>query len=273
MNPNPQNISPPGIEPSAGTDYLAVDVPELVSFNLEVATIGSRFVAMAVDLAVRTFATLGLVYAYYHLVETILPALGVKRSLNVDDILLVVFLIVGVLFWFGYFVLFEVMQHGRTLGKRLMKLRVVTDTGGPVGWTESLIRNVLRVVDAFPFFYGVGFLTMVLNRRSQRVGDLAAGTIVIREGTVRKHAPVPMNALRVPAVPEIPLPERVPLSARGHDILTSFFARYWEFSDDGRRNLAKALILYLWPEHIETLSMYDPEAVLWNYVRNRQNGA
>ena len=263
-----------GVEepPEAFSDgaSLAVDVPELVSFSLDVATIGSRFLAMAVDLVLRVVAVLGLVTVYVLLDDNVFGPMEGDVADAVQRYTLLGFLLFGILFWFGYFVLFEVLQSGRTPGKRLLKLRVVTDVGGPVGWTESLIRNVLRAVDSLPMFYGVGFLTMLLNRRSQRVGDLAAGTIVIRDSQVQKTGPLPLSQVRVPMIPRFPLPERPPLSARAHDILMSYFGRHWEFSEEGRQRLAKALVAYLWPDHVAALSQHDPELVLWNFIAEWQ---
>lgn len=80
-----------------------------------------------------------------------------------------------------YFMFFETLLSGRTLGKRLTGLRVVSLSGALVGWRESLLRNLLRTVDSLPSGYFVGLVAIVLSPRGQRLGDLAAGTLVIRE--------------------------------------------------------------------------------------------
>ncbi len=90
------------------------------------------------------------------------------------------YLVLMFLLLWGYFVFFEVYRHGATPGKRAMKLRVVNRNGTPVGWTASMIRNLLRAVDLQPgFFYGFGLTSMLLNRDFQRLGDIAAGTVVV----------------------------------------------------------------------------------------------
>ena len=78
----------------------------------------------------------------------------------------------------GYFTYFE-GKKGRTLGKKVMDLKVVKDTGGQISMTESLIRNVLRIIDVLPQFYIIGIVSIYLTEKSQRVGDLAAGTQVV----------------------------------------------------------------------------------------------
>src|SRR6202453_4051205 len=84
------------------------------------------------------------------------------------------------LIW-GYFALFEAYWHGQTPGKRAMKLRVIKDSGRQITLFEALARNLLRVVDYLPSLYLVGVITMLCNKRNQRLGDLAAGTIVVHE--------------------------------------------------------------------------------------------
>ncbi|MFN7133634.1 MAG: RDD family protein, partial [Myxococcales bacterium] len=84
----------------------------------------------------------------------------------------------------GYWIAFELLWRGQSPGKRLLKLRVVTLEGRPVGFFESALRNVARTADFLPFGYALGLLTMASNERSRRLGDLLAGTVVIRERRV-----------------------------------------------------------------------------------------
>jgi len=93
------------------------------------------------------------------------------------------------IFWFliewFYPVLFEVFRRGQTPGKKMLGISVVQDDLTPVTFGTSLLRNLLRTADFLPFFYLFGLVTMVSNRRFQRLGDLAAGTLVI---SVRESA-------------------------------------------------------------------------------------
>ena len=87
----------------------------------------------------------------------------------------------GFLLVWGYFSLFEAFWRGQTPGKRAMKLRVIKDAGRQITLFESLARNLLRIVDYFPGLYLTGVITMLCNKRSKRLGDLAAGTLVVHE--------------------------------------------------------------------------------------------
>ncbi len=115
-------------------------------------------------------------------------------------------------FWL-YNVLFEVFNRGATPGKKALGLRVMNMNGTPVGWAGSTIRNLLRAVDALPGCYLLGFLSVMLSRRFQRLGDLAAGTIVVHETKAQN-----LNLDTEGA----PLPVKVPLSAAEQQAIVSF---------------------------------------------------
>jgi uncharacterized RDD family membrane protein YckC len=96
-------------------------------------------------------------------------------------IIAVLVLVEFLIFW-GYFALFELVWNGQTPGKRLGKLRVIRRDGQPIHAGESMVRNLVRIVDFLPGFYGIGLVTMFIDKDARRLGDLAAGTIVVREG-------------------------------------------------------------------------------------------
>jgi uncharacterized RDD family membrane protein YckC len=83
--------------------------------------------------------------------------------------------------YYGYFALFEAIWNGQTPGKRYVGLRVIKDSGSPITVYESVARNLLRIVDQFPAFYGIGILSVLLSRQNRRLGDYVAGTVVVRE--------------------------------------------------------------------------------------------
>ena len=85
------------------------------------------------------------------------------------------------LFNWGYFTLFEAFWNGRTPGKRVAKIRVIQRSGRAIGLLESMARNLVRYVDQIPFFYAVGVIAMFVTKQHQRLGDLAAGTLVVRD--------------------------------------------------------------------------------------------
>lgn len=146
---------------------LRIQIPEGVYFSLLMAGPFSRFLAWLLDRAI-IFAVLGLI-------ET---TLGVTRFLNVGFMsaatLLIAFMIIT-----GYNIAFEWFMRGQTPGKRLLRIRVMDTLGLQLQFNQIVIRNLLRAVDALPLLYLVGGMAMVLSKRCQRLGDLAANTVVI----------------------------------------------------------------------------------------------
>jgi uncharacterized RDD family membrane protein YckC len=108
-------------------------------------------------------------------------------------------MIAGFVVWVLYPILFEVLWKGATPGKRACNLAVVRADGTPVGWAASLLRNVIRFADMLPIGYLVGFATMMLDGQMRRLGDIAAGTVVI-------HLAPPARAVQPPAAAQAVLP-------------------------------------------------------------------
>jgi len=148
-------------------DRVTIATPEGVSLELVLAGVGSRFVARLLDTVIQLVIifALGLIIA-----ETSAP--GAVRAVARVLIFLVIF---------AYDVPFEVLNGGRTIGKVAAGIRVVGTLGEPVGFFASAIRNIMRIVDFLPVFYAVGVISIVATLRDQRLGDLAAGTIVARD--------------------------------------------------------------------------------------------
>lgn len=172
-------------------ETLIIETPERVSLAFPLASIGNRFLAVAIDHAIQYVSI--LVVAVVFLIasgvsvfdEDPTRAGGVFDSMSNWTIAL---MIVGLFLLFaGYFVFFEWLWSGQTPGKRLLKLRVIREDGRPITIWEAIARNLLRIFDAIPGFvvpiYSIGLISIFLNRRDQRVGDLFAGTVVIRERT------------------------------------------------------------------------------------------
>jgi uncharacterized RDD family membrane protein YckC len=148
-------------------DRMTIETPEGVSVTVPLAGVGSRFVAAAIDFAIQL--TLVICAAVVFL------AFGVGGGAGGGLFALSVFLV-----FFVYDVAFEVLSGGRTPGKRWTGLRVVRSGGEPVGFVTSAIRNLLRPVDFLPSAYLVGIASILATKRNQRLGDLAAGTVVAR---------------------------------------------------------------------------------------------
>jgi uncharacterized RDD family membrane protein YckC len=148
-------------------DRVTIATPEGVSLELVLAGVGSRFIARLLDTLIQ-----GAIIIALALGISLTSAPGVVRAV----LRVAVFLVL-----FGYDVPFEVLNGGRTVGKMAAGIRVVGVLGEPIGFLASAIRNVLRIVDFLPVLYVGGVISMVSTRRDQRLGDIAAGTIVVRE--------------------------------------------------------------------------------------------
>lgn len=158
------------------SDQLNIDTPELVAIELPLAGIGSRFIALLVDYLIwgAAFLVLGL------LSLLILPNIKAFSRLSAQWAT-AIFIFAVFLFNWGYFTLFEAFWNGRTPGKRVAHIRVIQRSGRAIGLFESMARNLVRYIDQIPFCYLVGFIAMFFTRQHQRLGDLAAGTLVVRD--------------------------------------------------------------------------------------------
>lgn len=167
-------------------DLLSVETPESVAFAYRLAGLASRGFALILDTLI-----IGLIAVAEALVTWGVYSAIAAVSRSAADGAIAWFygglLIAVFLTAWGYFVIGEVFGNGRTLGKRWMGLRVVRDDGSRVRFGDSVIRNLLRIADILPGNYTVGMISILVNRQHKRLGDMAAGTVVIREekGEVR----------------------------------------------------------------------------------------
>ncbi len=153
-------------------DRYTIDTPENIEFGYDIAGIGSRMLAAIVDTVAIAIAE-----------AIVLFAGGVAvRSLGIaENLLTAVGILVGFVILWGYYIAFEMLWNGQSLGKRLLGLRVVREGGRPITFTASAIRNLVRFVDFLPIVYGIGVVVMFIDTRARRLGDLAAGVVVVRE--------------------------------------------------------------------------------------------
>jgi hypothetical protein len=140
-------------------------------------------------------------------------------------------LLMFALLW-AYSVVCEVWLDGQTLGKRALGLRVVNADGTPVTWLPSVVRNLLRVVDALPGVYGVGLASTLIDPHARRLGDIVAGTMVI-------HAQEPPAGQQVPALPALPLPQV--LAADEQAALVEYAERAGQLTVQRQEELANLL--------------------------------
>lgn len=154
------------------SDIYAIDTPENIEFAYDIAGIGSRFLAAMIDTFLILIAqgiilfVAGLAVSSFEIGQSILTALAA---------------VVGFVILWGYYIVFEMVWSGQTPGKRSVGLRVVREGGRPITFVASAIRNFIRLVDFLPALYGIGVVAMFIDTRARRLGDLAAGTLVVKE--------------------------------------------------------------------------------------------
>ena len=159
--------------------------PEAVALEFRTANLGSRILAYLVDMAVVVAGTLVGLFA--------VALLGQASDVVVPDwVALTIVLVLLPAWWLGYFIAFETLWRGRTLGKAALGLRVVTREGAPVRFRHAAIRGLLGLVDFFLFGGFIAVVFILFSRDNQRLGDMVAGTLVLRERSALA-APAPVD--------------------------------------------------------------------------------
>ena len=212
---------------------LAIETPEHVVLELELAGPGSRVAAALCDAAI-----LAAILIFLFLGSTALAANAEARGRWDTLVAVFVSLVVFAVIW-GYFLLFEAFNDGRTPGKRLMGIRVVMDTGHRITFTAAAVRNLVRVADAQPLFtYLLGFGFVLFHSQNKRLGDIVAGTIVVRDRPGDLQLGAPAEAAREDRPIETGPPE---LTDEEFRLLDQFLERVEGLEDGLRRRFTADL--------------------------------
>ncbi|MBA3872309.1 MAG: RDD family protein [Anaerolineae bacterium] len=150
------------------SDKLSIDTPENILLDAEIAGFGSRFVAALTDYIIISILLVGMTWLF------------ISSNIKGSAILAFYYISIFLITW-GYHLIFELVWNGQTPGKRRAGIRIIQSNGLPVTVNAILIRNIIRLFDFLPFFYGLGLVMLFATKRTQRLGDLAARTVVIRE--------------------------------------------------------------------------------------------
>ena len=239
---------------------LDVRTPESIAFSYELAGIGSRFLALAVDLLIQIIVLLlivwGIVQIGGHAPVAHAKALpqGERFWSNVAVALIIAFLFT---LFFGYFIVFEALWNGQTPGKRALGLRVVRDGGYPIDFSASLIRNLIRVGEMGLGFYAISAVVALLSEENKRLGDIAAGTIVVRDARMQR----PDDLLR--GVETEPLyASTAYVSGEERAIIKRFLERRDDLEPERRRVLAAQIAERVRPRVPSDLQRLEDEALL-----------
>jgi uncharacterized RDD family membrane protein YckC len=250
-------------------DRMTISTPEGIDLEVVLAGLGSRFAAGAFD----TFIQLVLLFLFWFAFLIGGAGSGLSQA---------VFYLLSFVVIFGYYVIFETLNHGRTPGKALAGLRVVQSGGQPVGFMSSALRTIVRLADGFIiltfFLVPVGMVSILATGKNQRLGDLAAGTVVIREPRTRAVA-VPTAApwMAPPAPPNVPPPMPPPnapymqwdVSAVTNDeeaVIRRFLDRRMTLDPNARLHLATDLAARLHPKIAGASTNWHPESFLEGIV-------
>jgi uncharacterized RDD family membrane protein YckC len=209
---------------------LEVETADHVVLRYDLAGGGNRGFAALIDFVIATLIFIGAFFMF-SLFAGVVGFQGASPYFGIAALL------TFAIAW-SYFILLEWLGNGQTIGKRIFGLRVIADDGAPAGFTAVLVRNLVRMVDFLPGFYGFGLLAIVVSSRSQRLGDLAAGTFVVR-------APRPqLDYFSLRTVTPIGAGAQVEtrtMPGEAQRLVREFVAREAKLAPDHRARLAKQL--------------------------------
>jgi uncharacterized RDD family membrane protein YckC len=164
-----------------------VRTPESIAFRYELAGLGSRCLAVCIDLVIQFAILAAILWGLYYVgsrqdyrpISTHDDDLA--RSFAIGLIVFIIFMI-----FYGYHILFEAFWNGQTPGKKMIGIRVVRDGGYPLDFGGAFLRNLVRIAEETLGFYTLAVISTLLSPENKRIGDYAAGTIVVREGRLAK---------------------------------------------------------------------------------------
>ena len=234
---------------------LVIETPERIDLTLEYAGVGSRFVAQIIDELYKwlIISAMGLVTLVVYLL------IGPAKSLSpfVTYLLIGLGVILFFIIYFGYDIYFEARNNGQTPGKKKTEIRVIKDGGYPLDLNSVVIRNLVGIVDMLPIYYLLGFIVIMLNKKQQRLGDMAAGTLVIRE-RFKKMPTDPFAAKKNSDLQEhlysFPPMNLAKLSAQDVFIIKNYFQRYDQIEEQARNKLAVELA----NQYIKKMAIENP---------------
>jgi len=228
----------------ATEDILIIETPERVPLHFALASIGNRFLACAIDHTIQVLALLliflaSLVLARFSAIQNFITSAPKWVG---AIMLLLLFLVFS-----SYFAFFEWLWSGQTPGKRWLKLRVIREDGRPITFWEATVRNLVRFLDMMPTFpfYSIGLISVFSTTRDQRIGDMVAGTVVIREREEEAPAfsqvfatPVSDPALRRSFKPVDFTASLAALTESEIQVVETFLRRRWDLPDLPRQWMA-----------------------------------
>jgi uncharacterized RDD family membrane protein YckC len=226
------------------TREITIVTPENVTITYELAGLGSRAIACLIDTLLQA-AALIVLFAVLAFILFRLMALAPGSAFlrAISDFAVGIVIIAGFLTLAGYFIYFEATRNGQTPGKRWLGLRVVREEGAPIDFSSAVVRNLIRLIELALGSYLISIISILVSAKYKRIGDYAAGTIVVKERSPTMAAPEAR-----------PVPRMVPHKAeaafvRDVDLLTQdevaairrFAERRWELNARVQEDLARQI--------------------------------
>ena len=231
----------------SSADKLTIETPEQTAIEFPLAGIGSRFLALAIDSLLRI--------AFLLVLGSVVGILGLGGLIKQAGSQWAVAIVIMVYFLseLGYFAFFEAMWNGQTPGKRWTHLRVIKDSGRPIGVPDAILRNLMRIVDYLPSLYAAGVVTILLSRENKRLGDYVSGTVVVHEKPLLGVES--MWAIPTSQTHPLVLGLFAPLSPEELQLVETFLDRRGSLDLDVRRSMSRQIA-----ERIATTRSISPEA-------------
>jgi len=253
-------------EPFTGLDeVVAIETPEMVLVSYTIAGVGSRVAAAVIDMLICIVAFIAVAVAA-SFADSKADSGKMTTSISAAWVIAIMFLVQFSILW-GYYVLFEGLRDGQTPGKKAMRLRVVMDAGYSISFSASAVRNIIRLLDMQPgIFGGVGVISIAASRSGKRIGDMIAGTMVVKEQPI--SIVVPARSEDQEARLARTKPTSV-LSETELDVLTRFVDRRNAIASADRARLAAQLATRFrnrvpgddFPDIVFLLRLHDSESL------------
>ena len=236
---------------------IDVATAESVAFSYELAGLGSRFLAVFIDMLIQWTCALAI-FLGIGLLLSALPGAAAKASPGLGklsmSLVLAATIAAAFALFFGYFIAFEWLWNGRTPGKRALGIRVVRDGGFPVDFPSSVVRNVVRVLEAGLGFYAISAAVVLLSPQNRRLGDMAAGTIVVRDDRFEAADGFALVETADPLVRDVPDAER--------ELVRRYVERRESLAPRPRVALARSIAEVVRPRLGASFAHLDDDAML-----------
>lgn len=249
-------------------DHVGIKTPEYVSLQFQLAGLGSRTAAFIIDHIILTVANILIILA---LMFILIGEPSMLIFLEMDSVALAIMILVLFLINWGYFFAFEYFSGGKTLGKKIIGIRVIQENGHSITLLSSFIRNLLRIIDSLPFNYFLGILMIFFHSKHKRIGDLVAGTIVVHERKAKKKKK--LSAIEKEIVKrklskdDLQLDEWAlrSLGTKDWNLINTYSNRFLQLPNEERNKLTKQVADILLPKiglELQGKNVYESECML-----------